>query len=534
MNRTDHLQNQPSHPFRIAFGSCNNQNLTNPLWNVISERNPAAFVWAGDAIYADINVGYDWTQFPPKAKHKSATPQSLYHNYEKQKSNPSYLDFLSTTNATVLGTIDDHDFGMNNADGTFVFKRESNLAFLEFVEEPKDSLIYKRALKGNGVYGVKVFDFSRSEGSYLLSDEEAGIDSDLFDHQSDGDKDKSSPGGQQSKRVAIFVLDCRSNRTPWSEGIKGWMPNYDGDFLGERQWEWFENSIKRSNAAVNIIVNGLQVHAYRFPNSNSVELWSHFPASRQRLYDAILNDNVKAPIIASGDVHMAQFMRKDCIRKETSGNADSTFRPLIEFTSSGMTHSWATNFASSEKFHKTWRYYPMHIISKSLMTLVHMVFPMPELMVSNGKCDNMNNRCVNGGAENAKDGRQFSLEQNFGEFEFDFEQGVVTMRAIGKDSNAPPMLSATFSFDQLSGKTAMPGSVANNEKISQNLPLLDGNKVDGEYICVNYKDVPSLVHITFASIGISSFLAVLLLGPQFLLVAIFLKKIIGRKQKASK
>jgi alkaline phosphatase D len=37
---------------RIAFGSCNEQNLQNNMWPIIAERNPAAFIWGGDAIYA--------------------------------------------------------------------------------------------------------------------------------------------------------------------------------------------------------------------------------------------------------------------------------------------------------------------------------------------------------------------------------------------------------------------------------------------------------------------------------------------------
>jgi hypothetical protein len=36
---------------RIAFGSCNEQNLENSLWPIIEERAPAAFIWGGDAIY---------------------------------------------------------------------------------------------------------------------------------------------------------------------------------------------------------------------------------------------------------------------------------------------------------------------------------------------------------------------------------------------------------------------------------------------------------------------------------------------------
>lgn len=37
---------------RIAFGSCNDQDLQNNLWPIIASRQPAAFVWGGDSIYA--------------------------------------------------------------------------------------------------------------------------------------------------------------------------------------------------------------------------------------------------------------------------------------------------------------------------------------------------------------------------------------------------------------------------------------------------------------------------------------------------
>lgn len=39
-------------PDRIAFGSCNDQDHQNNLWPVIESRQPVAFVWGGDAIYA--------------------------------------------------------------------------------------------------------------------------------------------------------------------------------------------------------------------------------------------------------------------------------------------------------------------------------------------------------------------------------------------------------------------------------------------------------------------------------------------------
>jgi phosphodiesterase/alkaline phosphatase D-like protein len=43
---------KPVKKSRIAFGSCNDQDMKNNLWDVIASRNPSAFIWGGDAIYA--------------------------------------------------------------------------------------------------------------------------------------------------------------------------------------------------------------------------------------------------------------------------------------------------------------------------------------------------------------------------------------------------------------------------------------------------------------------------------------------------
>ena len=48
----EELGTPPRKKNRIAFGSCNDQDLRNDLWPIIESRDPAAFIWGGDAIYA--------------------------------------------------------------------------------------------------------------------------------------------------------------------------------------------------------------------------------------------------------------------------------------------------------------------------------------------------------------------------------------------------------------------------------------------------------------------------------------------------
>lgn len=134
---------QQSHPTsRIAFGSCNDQDMQNNLWNRIDERNPAAFIWGGDAIYAgtfcfsvtvkswhrccfaslrttvcltllptyrsmetDINGPKDWSTFPPTSNPICATPGRLKQLYYKQRKVPEYQKLLEK-NVTIFGTYD--------------------------------------------------------------------------------------------------------------------------------------------------------------------------------------------------------------------------------------------------------------------------------------------------------------------------------------------------------------------------------------------------------------------------------------------
>ncbi len=73
-----------------------------------------------------------------------------------------------------------------------------------------------------------------------------------------------------------------------------------------------------------MIVSGLQIHPERFPNDgNVVKEWSKFPESRQLLYDMVLNSGARGPIFVTGDVHMAQILRKDCVKSADIDAADN-------------------------------------------------------------------------------------------------------------------------------------------------------------------------------------------------------------------
>ena len=351
-------------PYRIAIASCSHPALPQPLWPIISSRKPAAFVWAGDAIYADSFKGLDWKSvglrrdkdthkwrftFPPPSIHEDATPEIIRGWYTKQwEDQIEYRRFVEgresngTERPLVFGTIDDHDYGANNGDMTYQFRRESNIEFMDFlyrgvpgedydvdtcqaemstetassssssyadrskarenaqssgnksrIRSKENDPMYHRALQGKGVYGVNLFDFSRDPKSssthqsdiswgsgYWVPEHEAMIDSDFINTNSN----VQEPLYSRTYSVAVFVLDVRSNKTPWPQKNKrstevsfaphnatkrnSSTPLYD--FLGEDQWSWFKSALSNSQATINIIVSGLQIHPNRFPNDGNI------------------------------------------------------------------------------------------------------------------------------------------------------------------------------------------------------------------------------------------------------------------------
>ena len=50
----------------------------------------------------------------------------------------------------VIGTWDDHDYGINNGGGEFRLKDETRDIFLDFIGEPSDSV--RRLDRGSGIY----------------------------------------------------------------------------------------------------------------------------------------------------------------------------------------------------------------------------------------------------------------------------------------------------------------------------------------------------------------------------------------------
>ena len=97
----------------IAFGSCNNQDSKNLLWDDILKNKPDLWIWAGDNIYSDTN-----------------DMRVLKNSYKRQMGQDGYAEFVKKVK--ILGTWDDHDFGKNDAGVEYPKRIEVKSYFLIF------------------------------------------------------------------------------------------------------------------------------------------------------------------------------------------------------------------------------------------------------------------------------------------------------------------------------------------------------------------------------------------------------------------
>ncbi len=267
--------------FVVAFGSCNKHDKVNPFWDDILAQKPDVWIWGGDNIYADTdNMG----------KMKSMyTKQNRVAGYKALKSQ-----------VPVIGTWDDHDYGLNDGGKEFSMKKESQQLFLDFMEVPKGSDRRKR----DGVYASHLFETNFG-------------------------------------KVNILVLDTRYFRSVLKKDEdpnRRYKPNAEAEstILGAEQWNWLKNELETSEADFNLIVTSIQLLSHE----HGFESWGNFPMEMEKMKDLIAGSGAKGVMVLSGDRHISEFSRIALKGMDY---------PLVDFTSSGLTHSYAEFKSESNK-----------------------------------------------------------------------------------------------------------------------------------------------------------------------------------------
>lgn len=238
---------------RIAFGSCNHQSAPQHMWAQIAAQNPQLFLMIGDNVYGD--NGWD----------ADAGLESLRKSYALQASHPEFAGFRAKF--PMLATWDDHDFGLNDAGGSFPMRRWAEELFETFWNSSD-------AVKARpGVYDSVIT-------------------------------------GPEGKRVQVIMLDTRFfrsdlKRAAWTKDrppLGGYLPDdsLDKTVLGEAQWAWLEAELAKP-ADFRIVVSSTQV----ITTAHQFEGWTNFPVERNRLLETLKGREASGLVILSGDRHAA-------------------------------------------------------------------------------------------------------------------------------------------------------------------------------------------------------------------------------------
>jgi alkaline phosphatase D len=237
--------------FTVAAGSCAYVNETpydrpgKPygseygIFQSIADKKPDMMLWLGDNMYLR---EADW-----------ATRTGILHRYTHTRSLPEMQPLLAST--PNYATWDDHDFGPNDADRTWVHKQTSLAVF--------------KAFWGNPTYGI--------EG------------------------EPSVATAFKFNDVDFILLDNRYHRTP----------NYcktcpDKTQLGGTQLQWFLESLVASTAPFKIVALGGQ---FLTSSENSETYTHHYKEERAAILKFIEENDIKNVVFLDGDRHFTELSK---------------------------------------------------------------------------------------------------------------------------------------------------------------------------------------------------------------------------------
>jgi alkaline phosphatase D len=233
----------------IVLGSCNKQNNDQEIWAQVLKHQPQLWVWLGDNVYSDTE---------DMVKMKSA--------YLTQKHNKHYKAFRKAT--PVIGIWDDHDYGVNDGDKNYPQKEAAQSLMMDFLDVHPES------------------EFRTQKGAY-----------------------QSYVFGEPGKKIKFILLDGRYFRDELQKNTGGktrYLPNEDGDILGEAQWQWLRAELEKNEAQIHIIACGIQF----IPEEQIFEKWANFPSARQRFFELIGQTNPNNILLLSGDRHITEYSAK--------------------------------------------------------------------------------------------------------------------------------------------------------------------------------------------------------------------------------
>lgn len=234
-------------PFSIAVGSCAYVNETEydrpgspygsnyQIFESIHEDRPDAMLWLGDNTYLR---EVDWY-----------SKTGVIHRYTHTRSLPEMQPLLASTHHYAIW--DDHDFGPNDSDRSFIHKDLTREVFNNFWCNPTSGI------KGEGI--TTQFQW-------------ADID--------------------------FFLLDNRTFRAP------NYLKEGEKPLLGKEQIDWLIDALVKSRAPFKLIAIGGQVLNSAPVYENYIH---HHEKERTYLLKRIQEEDIKGVVFLTGDRHLTEL-----------------------------------------------------------------------------------------------------------------------------------------------------------------------------------------------------------------------------------
>jgi len=234
--------------FKVALGSCayvNEPDVDRPgkpygkdynIFTSIHQKQPDMMLWLGDNSYLR---EVDWY-----------TTTGILHRYTHSRAIPQLQPLLASTHHYAIW--DDHDYGPNDSDRTYIHKKKTEKAFQLFW--------------GNPTYGI---------------DDNGGITSRF-----------------EWNDVDFFLIDNRYFRSPNN------CKTCEKTILGKAQLDWLVEALTTSRAPFKVIAVGGQVLSTFEKWENHINL---APEERAYLLSKIEQESIKNVIFVTGDRHHTEL-----------------------------------------------------------------------------------------------------------------------------------------------------------------------------------------------------------------------------------
>jgi alkaline phosphatase D len=315
---------------KIAFGSGLNLDSSLVVLDSIAAKKPDVWVWMGNSIFTD--------------KDENKSLKAKFYNLSVTNNYRNLLDSVKN----ILAIWDEYDYGMEDGNKYFKNKSKAKKEFLDFLEIPQNAPIRKR----NGIYSSYTIGEEFKKIRIILLDTRTFQDQLLTNPNYDLVKNKDHytlfnaiknnnldsvidislfPNLYEHYKLDSNVLNHKMHNNYITKIFAKYMPKDSADLLGKEQWQWLYNTLKHSDARINIIVSNLQI----IPTEQLDEKWANFPNSRQKLFEIISETKPKGIIFLSGN------RGKSEISKINLPNIDY---PIYEITSSGLNFSDNKNY----------------------------------------------------------------------------------------------------------------------------------------------------------------------------------------------